>query len=158
MDHDAMAIDVRKLKEFRADIMLLFPGGEEGFKAHVAARRAGDVPPLDMPNPSRALTAAEPESHGELLETVKDLSDHLLEVSEAVTSLQQFESELRTVILPLAGINLMQEWFVQHREALEGLIAGGQKPAGAVSETKGHDGASGTGQAPETAPQPVLGA
>lgn len=141
MDLDAR---VSELMKFKASVLKLFPGGVMPTDEQIADHRAG--------NTSEVTARVDIGDSGELLETVKDLSDHVLELSEAVTSLQQFEGELRTVLA----------WFTKNQTALEGLIAGPQGAAQEAPPEKAAEVAVGTEEATETAPQaagePVPGA
>lgn len=103
MDHDAMLTDVRKLKEFRAEILALFPGGVVPKPGDRQPPQPGDIADVGEPvaiseelhrkidrfldmgdRLERALPALET-----LVSDLEDVKAHLAETSEAVTALQR---------------------------------------------------------------------
>lgn len=131
MDHDAMNTHVTKLKVFRDDFLTLSGLTAEQFHEMAENHRAGE--PIGNLVPKR-LQGAEMDHEAVLSpEQLVDLTDHVKEISETVSSLQltaeQFEANADTV-----------SWLVANREALQGLIAGAQAPASAINDVRADDG------------------
>lgn len=139
MDHDADHTHLNKLRTFRDDFLTLSGLTLDQFHEMALKRRAGE--PLGDLVPGREA----PDSDGMSPEQLKDLTDHVKELSEQVAALQVSKDEAEKFSDQLHS---MLTWFEENKTALEGLLAGSNAAAHAITEAEGTEGA----QTGETAP------
>lgn len=142
MDHDADHTHLNKLRIFRDDFLTLSGLTLDQFHEMALKRRAGE--PLGDLVP-RSADSLVHDNEGISPEQLKDLVDHVKELSEQVAALQVSKDEAEKFSDQLHS---MLTWFEENKTALEGLLAGSNAAAHAITEAEGTEGA----QTGETAP------
>jgi hypothetical protein len=152
MDHDADHTHLTKLKTFRDDFLTLSGITIEQFHEMAEKRRAqikadggeGEGHIADKAFPSKgALEPVETHTSAVSPEQHADLADHVKEVSEAVASLQHAQGQYMAIL----------GWLSENQGAIQGLIAGSQAAAHAITNAEGADGASQGENPPASLPE-----
>lgn len=163
MDHDADHTHLTKLKIFRDDFLVLSGLTMEQFHEMAERRRAEIKDGADVDKKAGAALPLEkrpPDGSDRILTEsdlgqLHDLSDHVKELSETVSKIQQDQEMLAGEVEAAKPAVL---WVEGNQTALEALLTGSHAAAEAITEAGAADTASGdkTAQAGSTT-APVAG-